>query len=155
MALIFQKFLRLFRIHQVNAVIIESKQKHVNRKWTCRIFWAVWFCLSFWANCPYTRRHSNTNLTASRHIKREKASLRLMTCGLTAISPRLLRPPILERAILYLKLACFGLWLKEWGILHLKRTCFALRLIERGTLHLKRAKWLENRRLRNRGEMIS
>ena len=47
MALIFQKFLRLFRIHQVNAVIIGSKQKHVNRKWTCRIFWQSGFAQVF------------------------------------------------------------------------------------------------------------
>ena len=43
--------------------------------------------------------------------------------------------------------------LKERGILHLKRACFALWLIERGILLLKHAKWLENRGLRNRGEL--
>ena len=31
--------------------------------------------------------------------------------------------------------------------------CFGLWLIQRGILHLKHAKWLENRGLRNRGEM--
>ena len=30
--------------------------------------------------------------------------------------------PILERGMLYLQLACSGLWLEERGILHLKRT---------------------------------
>ena len=35
--------------------------------------------------------------------------------------------PFLERRILYLKRACFGLWLKERGILHLNEAhlfCF-------------------------------
>ena len=32
-------------------------------------------------------------------------------------------PPILEQGILYLKHACFGLWLKEGGILHFKHSC--------------------------------
>ena len=53
---------------------------------------------------------------------------------------RVTYPPFLERGMLYLKLACFGLWMKKRGILHLKRACFALLIIERGTLHLKRAK---------------
>ena len=48
-------------------------------------------------------------------------------------------PPVLERVILYLKLACFGLWLKERGISHIKRAWFALWLIEQGILHIKRA----------------
>ena len=52
-----------------------------------------------------------------------------------------------------MKLACFGLWLKERGILHLKRASFALWLIEQGILHLKRAKRLENRGLSNRDEI--
>ena len=55
------------------------------------------------------------------------------------------------------KRACFALWLEERGILHLKRTflfvCLFFLVIERGILHLKRAKWLENRKLSNPGEM--
>ena len=46
MALIFEKFLRLFRIHPVNAVVIGSKQRHVNRKRNFRTLWQ-WFCPKF------------------------------------------------------------------------------------------------------------
>ena len=49
---------------------------------------------------------------------------------------RLLWFRLLERGMLHLKRACFGLWLIERGMLHLKRACFSIWLIERGILHL-------------------
>lgn len=48
-------------------------------------------------------------------------------------------PPILERGLLYLKRAWFGLWVIQRGILHLKCTCSVLWLIERGMLCLEHA----------------
>ena len=47
--------------------------------------------------------------------------------------------PELDRWVLHLKRACFGIRLIEREILHLKRACFDLWLIKRGILLLKRA----------------
>ena len=46
---------------------------------------------------------------------------------------------LVERGMLHLKRACFGLWLIERGMLHLKCACFSIWLIEREILYLKRA----------------
>ena len=97
--------------------------------------------------CPYNT-HSQTVSQLTEHVILKRS---------TFISPShstpYTWPPILERAILHLKLTCSGVWLKEREMLHLKLTCFAVRLIERGTLHLKRTNLRENRGLSDREEM--
>ena len=72
---------------------------------------------------------------AARYSKHKTDKLRYILKWLPVISPLshfapVTQPPILERGVLYLKRACFSLWLKERGMLHLKRACFALRLRE-------------------------
>ena len=59
---------------------------------------------------------------------------------------------LIERGILHLKRAYFGIWLKTRGILHLKRACVGLCLIQRGTLHFTleaRFLWFMAYRTRN------
>jgi len=101
-------------------------------------FYLLWnrlnFCLV--VNCYHSffpliqhRKHMTTDFAAFYGLARV---LSFFPFSLLQV----ISPLILERGILYLKRACFGLW-----------------LIERGILNLKHAKWLENRGLRNRGEM--
>ena len=78
-------------------------------------------------------------LTKYRETKKSVITYRAVVLLHGLFAPVTL-PPILERGTLYLKPACFGLWLKEREISHIKRAWFALWLIGRGILHLKRVK---------------
>ena len=117
-------------------------------------------CLLHWKMNPSRRfticfirvgfRRNNCHSRVSGELKmswnKEKRD-NLQSCCFAsrAFRPGNFAPHFRTRGTLYLKPACFGLWLKEREISHIKRAWFALWLIGRGILHLKRVKWLENR----------
>ena len=114
-----------------------GKKTEKTRDWTDR-----WTCNWLFAAGP-SRGAKPPCWRARDAMGSDKQTMEITLTG--QLAPKSFRPGYLAlysrtRNILYLKRACFGLWLKERGILHLKRACFGLWLIERGILHLKRAK---------------
>ena len=113
-----------------------GKKTEKTRDWSDR-----WICNWLFAAGP-SRGAKPPCWRARDALGSDKQTMEITLTG--QLAPKSFRPGYLAlysrtRNILYLKRACFGLWLKERGILHLKRACFALWLIERGILHLKRA----------------